>query len=123
MLTILEKAGLLIMMHDKPKDYKHLTNPKKIFLNNANLMNALSGHVAEGTMRETFFANQVGMCNTLTIPKDGDFMVNGKFLIEVGGSGKTFKQIADIPNSYLAVDDIETGSGARIPLWLFGFLY
>ena len=33
---------------------------------------------------------------------------------------KTFDQIADLPNSYLAVDDIEIGNGNRIPLvWLF----
>jgi len=35
----------------------------------------------------------------------------------------TFEQIKDEPNSYLALDEIETGYGARIPLWLFGFLY
>ena len=29
----------------------------------------------------------------------------------------------DGPDSYLAVDDTEIGSGARIPLWMFGFLY
>ena len=39
------------------------------------------------------------------------------------GVGKTFEQIADVPDSYLAVDDTEVGSGCRIPLWQFGFLY
>lgn len=29
----------------------------------------------------------------------------------------------DESDSYLAVDDTEIGSGARIPLWMFGFLY
>ena len=29
----------------------------------------------------------------------------------------------DEPDIYLAVDDTEIGSGARIPLWMFGFLY
>ena len=33
------------------------------------------------------------------------------------------KQIAGIPNSYLALDDIESGFKNEIPLWLFGFLY
>lgn len=36
---------------------------------------------------------------------------------------KTFDQIADLPNSYLAVDDIEIGNGNQIPLWMFGCLY
>ena len=57
------------------------------------------------------------------MPRQGDFMADGKHIFEVGGSGKTFGQIADLPDSYLAVDGIETGSGARIPLWMFGFLY
>ena len=44
-------------------------------------------------------------------------------IISEAEKGKTFDQIADLPNSYLAVDDTETGSGCRIPLWMFGFLY
>lgn len=47
----------------------------------------------------------------------------GKAFFEVGGSRKNFKQIKDIPDSFLAVDDIETGFGNRIPLWMFGLLY
>ena len=39
------------------------------------------------------------------------------------GAKKTFSQIKDIPNSFLAVDGTEVGRGNRIPLWLFGFLY
>lgn len=123
MLYLLDRAGLLWLLSDKIKDYKHLSGPKKIYLNNANLMYALSAKVSEGTMRETFFANQVGAFTSLTMPKQGDFMVNGKYLFEVGGSRKTFNQIADLPDSYLAIDDIETGGGNRIPLWLFGCLY
>ena len=34
-----------------------------------------------------------------------------------------FEQIKGIPNSYLAIDDIEMGIEKKIPLWLFGFLY
>lgn len=123
MLYLLDRAGLLWLLTDKIKDYKHLTGPKKIYLNNANLMYALSGKVSEGTMRETFFANQVGTVATLTMPKQGDFMADGKYRFEVGGSRKTFDQIADLPDSYLAIDDIEVGNGCRIPLWMFGCLY
>lgn len=123
MLYLLDRAGLLWLLTDKIKDYKHLIGPKKIYLNNANLMYALSNRISEGTLRETFFANQVGAVTTLTMPKQGDFMADDKFLFEVGGSYKTFKQIANLPDSYLAVDDIETGQGNRIPLWMFGCLY
>ncbi len=60
---------------------------------------------------------------SLTMPKQGDFMADGKYLFEVGGSRKTFNQIANQPDSYLAIDDIEMGGGNRIPLWMFGCLY
>lgn len=123
MLYLLDRAGLLWLLTDKTKEYKHLTGPKKIYLNNTNLMYALSTKVSEGTIRETFFVNQVGTVTSLTMPKQGDFMANGKYLFEVGGSRKTFDQIANLPNSYLAIDDIEIGNSHRIPLWMFGCLY
>ena len=123
MLYLLDRADLLLLLTEKLKNYKHLTSPEKIYLNNANLMYALSGKISEGTVRETFFANQVGAVTALTMPKRGDFMADGKYLFEVGGSSKTFDQIAGIPDSYLAIDDIETGTGNRIPLWVFGCMY
>lgn len=123
MLYWLDRAALLWMLTDKPKDYKHLTGPKKIYLNNTNLMNALGSRVSKGTQRETFFANQAGAVTDLLIPKQGDFLADGRYIFEVGGPQKTFDQIAGLPDSYLAIDDIEIGNGNRIPLWLFGCLY
>ena len=124
MLYILDRAQLLMLFGEKIKDYKHLTNPKKIYLNNSNLMCSLSpSNISEGNKRETFFANQLNSIANVTIPKKGDFLVDSKFLFEVGGNSKTFEQIANIPDSYLAIADIETGSGNRIPLWMFGLLY
>lgn len=63
------------------------------------------------------------MENKLSIPQKGDFLVDDKFLFEVGGKNKIGKQIAGTSNSYLAVDDIEHGHNNKIPLWLFGFKY
>lgn len=57
------------------------------------------------------------------MPKQGDFLASNKFLFEVGGAQKTFDQIANLPDSYLAIDNVEVGNGNRIPLWLFGCLY
>ena len=123
MLYLLDRAALLRLLTDKTKNYKHLTGPKKIYLDNTNLMYALSGKISEGTARETFFANQVGAVTSLTMPKQGDFMADSQYLFEVGGSRKTFDQIADLPDSYLAIDDVECGGGNRIPLWMFGCMY
>jgi len=38
----------------------------------------------------------------------------------VGGKDKSFDQIKDISESFLAIDDVEKGRGNKIPLWLFG---
>ena len=67
----------------------------------------------------------VPKCNlgTREAPKKGDFLVDNNYLFEVGGKNKGFKQIKDLPASYVVADDIEIGSGNKIPLWLFGFLY
>ena len=59
----------------------------------------------------------------IEIPKKGDFLVDEKYIFEIGGKNKSFKQIADMPNSFVIADDIEIGSGNKIPIWLFGFLY
>ena len=75
-----------------------------------------------GTLRETFFASLLRQGHTLHVPAAGDFLVDSRYLVEVGGPTKTFKQIADAPDSCIAVDGIEIGWGNRIPLWLFGFL-
>ena len=92
-------------------------------MHNTNLMYALGTSVVEGTLRETFFLNQLQVGHRLHLPEKGDFLVDGKYLFEVGGRRKSFRQIQDIADSYLAVDDLEIGYGNRIPLWLFGFLY
>ena len=56
-------------------------------------------------------------------PPTGDFIVDKKYLFEIGGKDKSFNQIKDIPDSFLAIDDVEIGRGNKIPLWMFGLLY
>jgi len=123
MLYTLDKAGLLQLLTRNIKDYKHLVSPEKIFLGNTNLMYALGSRINEGTLRETFFLNQLSLNHDVNMPSQGDFLVDNKYLFEVGGKNKTFEQIKDIQDSFLAVDDTEVGSRNRIPLWMFGLLY
>ena len=123
MLRALERGGLLLLLDKKAKSINQLSRPDKIYINNPTLMYALSPRADIGSVRETFFMNQLSQSHELSYPKAGDFLVDGRYLFEVGGKGKTFSQIKDIPDSYLAVDDTEIGRGARIPLWLFGMLY
>lgn len=123
MLYALDKAQILGLLTSKTKSYKHLYKPDKIYLGNPNLMHVLCPRIDKGNERETFFYSQLRVANEVKYPKKGDFLVNYKYLFEVGGSGKTFDQIADVPDSFLAVDDTEVGHGNRIPLWMFGLLY
>ena len=89
-----------------------------------NLMHALVASPDAGAARETFFAGQMRAAGLdFSIPSEGNFKVSGRWLFEIGGRGKGFAQIKDIPDSFVATDGIEVGIGNKIPLWLFGFLY
>ena len=123
MLYALDKAQILSLLTEKAKSYKYLYKPEKIFLNNTNLMHALCPKVDVGNKRETFFQNQLAVTGDVNAPRKGDFLIDGQFLFEVGGKNKTFDQIKDVPDSFLAVDETEIGYGNRIPLWMFGLLY
>lgn len=123
MLYALDKAQLLSLLTSKVKNYKLLYKPDKIFLGNTNLMHVLCPSVDKGNERETFFYSQLHVSHDVKYPQQGDFLVDDLYLFEVGGRKKTYDQIADVANSYLAVDDTEVGHGHRIPLWLFGFIY
>lgn len=123
MLYALEKAGLLALLSDKPKHIDKLSRPEKIFMDNSNLMYAYAMAPNIGTVRETFFLSQLAVDHSVTYPAKGDFLVDGKYLFEVGGRKKSFEQIKDVTDSYLAVDDTEIGHHNRIPLWMFGLLY
>lgn len=123
LLEALERAELFTAIDQGAAKLKHLSRPAKIFLGDTNLMNAIVSRPDPGAMRETFFANQIRAAGLgIEAPATGDFTV-GDALFEVGGSGKGFDQIKDIPNSFVVSDDIEIGIGNKIPLWLFGFLY
>lgn len=123
MLYALERGGLLALLTTEVKNYRSLSRPDKIYLNNTNLMYALSPRVDIGNIRETFFLNQLSAFHEVLLPATGDFFVDRKYLFEVGGRTKTFEQIKDIPDSYLAVDATEIGHHNRIPLWMVGLLY
>lgn len=123
MLYALQRGGLLLLLSDHTKSLDNLSRPDKIYINNPTMMYALSPQIDTGTLRETFFMNQLSQGHEVRYPKAGDFLVDRKYLFEVGGKGKTFDQIKDIPDSYLAVDNLEIGYKNRIPLWMFGLLY
>jgi len=122
-LEYLKRAGLIQMFLYPQKSMKMLSKPDKIYLNNSNLLYTLADENTNiGNVRETFFANQVSAKYTVNISQRGDFQVEGS-VFEVGGKTKSYKQIKDLPESYLVIDETEVGYGNKVPLWLFGFLY
>lgn len=123
MLMALQRAGILSLVDSKTRKLTNLSRPEKIYVHNTNLMHALVPRVDLGVARETFFYNQTRMGHLVTYTGVGDFVIDEKWTFEVGGKGKGFEQIADLPDSYVVSDGISVGRGNKIPLWLFGFLY
>lgn len=129
-LSRLDDAGLITLLMKSSLSMKNIDKPEKIYLANTNLMYITIPDI--GNVRETFFVNQLSnyylQKKTLDnkgiyVSNKGDFYLEEKYICEVGGKGKSFKQIKDIENSFVVADDIEVGFGNKIPLWLFGFLY
>ncbi|MEN0047298.1 MAG: AAA family ATPase [Bacteroidota bacterium] len=122
-LHLLSRAGIINLLTQSGLGTSIMQKPDKIYLNNSTLMYALDERTNKGTVRETFFMNQVSANHKVSYPKSGDFMVDDKYVFEVGGKHKSYKQIAGMDNAFIASDDIEYGFKNKIPLWLFGFLY
>lgn len=123
-LYFLEEARLIKLVHTAGISIALLQKPEKLFLNNTNLLFALNPGMPEtGTLRETFFLNQVMVKHSVSQPDKGDFLLDGKYVFEVGGRKKTSKQISGTLDAYLVKDELEYPVGNAFPLWIFGFLY
>ncbi|MDE3055822.1 MAG: AAA family ATPase [Verrucomicrobiota bacterium] len=122
--SYLESAHLVRGVGSASAKLAKLETPEKIYLDNTNQLFALSSASPEkGTLRETFFLSMLRCNHKITLPAKGDFLVDQKLTFEIGGKNKNWEQLKGVENSFLACDEIETGWGNKIPLWLFGFLY
>lgn len=122
-ILYLEKAGMIAQLRDDTGGLRGLGKVEKIYLDNSNLMYALSeGEPNIGNLRETFFYNQMRERNSVISSRVSDFMI-GKYTFEVGGKKKGKKQISDVPDAFVVRDDIEYGNDNIIPLWHFGLNY
>jgi len=119
-LQILDNTGIFKSMRKQSK--KISRKPQKLLFSNTNILNAYADKIDleldMGVVRETFFVNNF---NTIYYSDIGDFKVED-ILFEIGGKNKSFSQIKDLKNSYLAIDTDFTSNDKKIPLWLFGFL-
>jgi predicted AAA+ superfamily ATPase len=126
-LDYLSSAGLFNSLYPTGVGFRMIRKPSKIYLENPNLSYTLGEKerlpLATGAIRECFFLNQVGKDHRISYPKKGDFLVDEKFIFEIGGKNKGSLSIKGKTKSFLALDDLEIGFKNRIPLYLFGFLY
>jgi len=119
----LSRGNIFNLLHQSSKGDNIFNKPSKLYLSNTNLNFAYCSNQDIGTLRESFFVNQIKESCKINYSKVGDFLMDDKYIVEIGGAKKSYKQIKDIKNSFIIADDIEIGSGSKIPLWLFGFLY
>lgn len=122
-LTYLEMAGMIGQLRDETGGLRGLGKVEKIFIDNPNLMYALGADATNiGSIRETFFYNQMRVNNDPVSSKITDFRI-GENIFEVGGAKKGTKQLEGNQNGFVVRDDIEFGRGQFIPLWHFGLNY
>lgn len=122
-LLYMEKAGMIGQLRDETGGMRGLGKTEKVYLDNTNIIYALSGENANiGNVRETFFYNQTRLALDVTSSKVSDFSI-GKYTFEVGGAKKSHQQIKDVANSFIVRDDTEYANGDILPLWAFGLLY
>jgi len=123
-LHLLHKAHILRWLSSDTNGINFMNKPDKLYLDNTNIAYALKNDKVDiGTIRETFFLNQLSVDHMVSYPKKADFYIDNKYTFEIGGKNKSQKQIKDIDNSFIVKDNIEYGNDNIIPLWLFGFLY
>jgi len=125
-LQILYETGLIRKLNTGQPGHALVRKPKKIYLENANLLyclaNQLGMAVEVGTVREIFAIGslqQVG--KAVFYSRQGDFICEG-VTFEVGGKSKSKRQIKGVDDGLLLKDDILTGDKHALPLWLLGFL-
>ncbi len=122
-MEYLNRGKIFNILRAKTKGDNIFLKPDKIYLNNPNLHYCYCDEVEIGTVRESYFTNQLQNLHHITSAKKGDFLIDDLYIVEVGGKNKSFDQIKDLENSFVVSDNIEVGFGNKIPLWLFGFLY
>ncbi|WKN46013.1 ATP-binding protein [Tunicatimonas pelagia] len=123
-LQYLQEKEIISLLYSATKSISAMQKPEKVYLQNPNLFHALaSNNVNVGSLRETFFLNQLQQKHTVQYPKQGGFLIDDYWVAEIGGSGKGKQQLKGIENGFIAADHLEIGYQNKIPLWLFGFLY
>lgn len=118
-IKYLKDARLLNMLYKEGESYPK--KPKKVYLNNTNLIYVLQNEVDDKALCETFFYNVLHKDNKINWGgKKSDFIVNDRYrfnILSKYGNKKLSKKMFYVKNNILK------GEENIIPLWVFGFLY
>ncbi len=120
-LNYMKNARLLTLLYEAGDDDDCGKKPKKLYIHNPNLLNAVClEDVDMSVQRKSFFLSQLCPMSRIAYLEKADFWVDEKFPIVVCGEGEGRK----FDTSLIVMEDmIERGKGNIIPLWLAGFTY
>lgn len=120
-LNYMKNARLLTLLYDAGSDDDCGKKPKKLYIHNPNLLNAVCLDEVDPTvLRKSFFLSQLCPMSRINFIEHADFLVDEKYRVTICQEGKGYKQ----DSSVIVMEDmIERGRGNVIPLWLAGFTY
>lgn len=120
-LNYMKNARLLTLLYDAGNDDDCGKKPKKLYIHNPNLLNAVClDEVDPAVLRKSFFLSQLCPMSRINYTDHADFLVDEKYQVAVCQEGKGHK----LDSAVIVMEDmIERGSGNVIPLWLAGFTY
>lgn len=120
-LNYMHNARLLTLLYEEGNEDESGKKPKKVYVHNPNLLNAVCLDKADtAVLRKSFFLSQLSPVARIHYVDGADFLVDGKYKVIVCQEGKGRKQDA---SAVVMEDMIERGKGNVVPLWLAGFTY
>ncbi len=120
-LNYMKNARLLTLLYEAGNDDDCGKKPKKLYIHNPNLLNAVCLDEADpAVLRKSFFLSQLCPMSRMNYTDRADFLVDEKYKVAICQEGKGHK----FSSSVVVMEDmIERGCGHVIPLWLAGFTY
>ena len=114
-------ARLITIIQEPDEEDSSSKKPKRIFTQNPNLLHSIClENIAKGTVINSFFLSQLFMETQINYTKEADFLINGKYKVNIVGENDIIKSKKNIIRFK---DMLEKGKGNEIPLWLAGFVY
>lgn len=122
-IDYLTEADIIFGLKASGKSDSAMTKPDKIYFENTNMLHAFdAAAINVGTIRETFVMNTLSNTGYVSTPLKGDFMLDERYIIEVGGANKNFHQLHGMPNGVLVKEGIDKGGKDVLAMWTLGLL-